>query len=321
MKPIKSFFLSLVLAAFIQPVSAQNGIVRLDDVNDSIMYDMFTTAFDGPGVVHLVLERGLLEYQPFVRVRIGNNLYRFMFDTGCSQTLFHSQFAPAAPGDSLAQLFGVESHGKKNDVYGIARIDNIKIGELETGPVMVPLMDLGYGGAGGTHGVFGMAQLVNYDIIFDWKDKSVLLIHPNLTDSVISRYFKEMTTVPISVNEDSHLIFVESQVRSRFKTRQYSLVLDTGSEPCIIPEEAKPFLYRPSFFKAGDWRPKLGRTTIMLGDKKYRHVKTVFRPSSTYTEHDAKQGIDGVVGLKVIGKQPILISTKDNQLLILKRRK
>lgn len=317
---IKSVILSFALALITLPVGAQNGIIRLTDVNDSIMYDMLTTVFDGPDVVHLGLERGLLEYQPFVRVRIGNNMYRFMFDTGCSQTLLHSQFAPAAPEDSLSKLLGFESHGKINESYGIARIDNIKIGELETGPVMAPLLDLGYGGTSGTHGVFGMAQWVNYDIMFDWKGKSVLLIHPDKTDSILSRFFKVVTTIPVQVEEASHVVFVETQVRSRFKTRQYRLALDTGAEPCIVPEDAKPFLTRPSVNKVGGKHPKVGRTTIKIGDKKFRFVKTVLAPPSMYVDRGEKQSLVGVLGLKVIGKQPFLLSTRNKQLIILKNK-
>ncbi len=315
MKPLKSLFILLALSVATLSVKAQTSIKRLSGINDSIKNTMLTTVFDGADVIHISLKKGLFEYQPIIEIGIDGNLYRFMFDTGCSQTTFNSRYVPWTADDSIYTIYRVESHGAIYDITGIARIDNLKLGELDIDSLLVALMDMGEVGTSyGNHCVLGMAQFVNYDILFDWKGKAITLVRPLLTDSIISSQYKVISNIPVTVDNYTHTIYVDTQVRSRFKTHQYKLTLDTGAEPCIIPEEAKPFLYRPSFNVIGGKRPKVGRTTIKIGDKKYRYVRTVLATPSFY------QNKVGVLGLKVIGKHPFLLSTQNNRLLILKEK-
>ena len=333
MKPLKSFFISLsALFAFLPASWGQpykdSGMVRLKEVNDSIKEAMYYMALDsGPDVVHLYIA-GTANGHAVVYVHINNYAYRFVFDTGCSRSMINSRRVPAEPDDSVF-LFGKMSGGSGVQKYeGIVKVDSIKLGKWKSGEYLLPMKDMGDpNGYYGIDGILGMRQLEGYDILFDWRDRLITLCKPYATDSVVSARYDISTSVPIIVSKDPFGFFIEPEIRSRFKSRQYKLILDTGSPFCLIPYEARPWLLNilPAKMKGlGTGEPvkvRFGHLRYKLGDKKFRHVITFLLPDEFYTEIDDRLGLRGMLGMNVLRRGPFLISVRDSRLVLLKAKK
>ena len=330
MKRIKSFFLSLfaffafIPASWGQPYK-DSGIVRLKEINESIKETMYHATLDsGPDVVHLPIT-SRAHGHAIVWVSINNRPYRFIFDTGCSRTIFNSRRVPMEPGDSIISFGNVSSPTLSQQYQGIITIDSIQLGEWKSGEYLLPIQDMGDPNSYyGYDGILGMAQLEEYDILFDWRGRLITLVKPHATDSVLSAQYDVRSSVPIIVSKEPRGYFVEPQVKSRFKKHQYKLILDTGSPISLIPEEAKPWLMNilPAKIASIGSEPikvRYGHLRYKIGNKKYRHVTTVLVPDSFYTDIDNEHGLRGLLGMNVLKRQPFLLSVKNEQLVILKR--
>ena len=324
MKQFKSFILSIALAAFALSVSAQPGITKVTELTVSIQEPVhFPVLSDAPAIVHLPIVGYYSETIPVVEVKISGHPYRFVFDTGCSYTLFNSRYVSQSPGDSIV-YFGT-TQGVNSKLYnnGLVKVADFEAGGLKADELVMLTSNVNDKDFP-VHGITGLSLVRDYDLLFDWSNREILLVNPDSTGSILDKQYKIIESIPVSYYTDPYYIGLECQVNGK----PLRLHIDTGAYKTLLPDDIsnrgkshlakKPIRKKKGVGYMVQYKEFIeDKVTITLGNQKYRRVKVLLG------EHTRSERYEnaGLLGNNVLQRQPILISMKSEKLLLLKHRR
>lgn len=323
MKPFKSFILSFALIAYSFSVKAQPGITKVtvltDSVKDALDFPKFSNA---PTIVRLPIVEYVSKTVPVVEVKIEGIPYRFVFDTGSSYTVFNSNYIVQSPGDSIVPMGVASRANSTRSILGVVSACNFELGELKVDELM--MTTLAYVSPGTPeHGVIGLSLVRDYDLLFDWPNREILLINPDSIGVILDKRYKIIESIPISYYSDPDYICTDCLVNGK----RVRLQIDTGAYRTLLPDNVSNLGNRhisrhPVKAKKGrgyyiQYKEFISnRVNISLGNKTYRRVKVILGENVRSERHD----FGGMLGGNVLKRQPILISMKSEELLLLKHR-
>lgn len=324
MKYFRSFILSLfAFAALSQPLIAQPGITKVtfltDSVKDALDFPQFSNA---PSIVRLPIVEYVSKTIPVVEVKIEGVPYRFIFDTGSSNTLFNSIFIVQAPGDSIVPMGVATGANSSRRIFGLVKASNFELGELKVDELVMTTTSYINPGTP-EHGVIGLSLVRDYDLLFDWHNREILLVNPDSIGVILDKQYKIIESIPISYYTDPQYICTECQVNGK----RVRLQIDTGAYRTLLPDDlsnrgnrhvkknlVKVKKGRGYQVQYKEYTPD--RVSLILGNQKYRRVKVILGENVRSERHD----FGGMLGNNVLQRQPILISMKSEELLLLKHR-
>lgn len=320
MNHFKSFFIVLALAAFVMSVRAQPGITKVTALTDSIQEPVhFPVLSDAPAIVHLPIVGYYSETIPVVEVKISGHPYRFVFDTGSSYSSFNSRYVSQSPGDSIV-YFGTTQGVNKLYNNGLVKVADFEAGGLKADE-LVMLTSIVNDKDFPVHGIIGLSLVRDYDLLFDWPNKEILLVNPDSTGSTLDKQYKIIESIPVSYYTDPYYIGLECQVNGK----PLRLHIDTGAYKTLLPDDIsnrgkshlakKPVRKKKGIGYMVQYKEFIeDKVTITLGNQKYRKVKVLLGENTRPERHDNA----GLLGNNVLQRQPILISMKSERLLLLK---
>ena len=320
MNHFKSFFIVLALAAFVMSVRAQPGITKVMALTDSIQEPVhFPVLSDAPAIVHLPIVGYYSETIPVVEVKISGHPYRFVFDTGSSYSSFNSRYVSQSPGDSIV-YFGTTQGVNKLYNNGLVKVADFEAGGLKADE-LVMLTSIVNDKDFPVHGIIGLSLVRDYDLLFDWSSREILLVNPDSTGGILDKRYKIIESIPVSYYTDPYYIGLECQVNGK----PLRLHIDTGAYKTLLPDNISN--RGKSHLAKNPIRKKKGvgyivqykefiedKVTITLGNQKYRKVKVLLGENSRSERYDNA----GLLGNDVLQHQSILISMKSERLLLLK---
>lgn len=318
---IKSFVLSFALTALSFSVKAQSGITKVTVLTDSVQDAMeYPVLSNSPAIVHIPIVDYTGKTIPVVEVKISGVPYRFIFDTGCSNTTFNTNYITQSPGDSLV-LFG----GASGPNSSVRAVSLVKAADFEFGEIKVDeltMMTAAFTNPGkAAYGVIGLNLVRDYDMLFDWRNDEILLINPDSTDMILDKQYKIKESIPVFYYTDPYYIGIDCQVNGK----RIRLHIDTGAFRTLLPDDVSnkgnrhvnKKILKPRKGRAYQIQYKeytSDRVTLTLGNQKYRRVKVILGEYVRSERHD----YGGLLGNNVLQRQPILISMKSGKLLLLK---
>lgn len=323
MKPFKSFILSFALIALSFSVKAQPGITKVsvltDSVKDALDFPKFSNA---PAIVRLPIVEYVSKTIPVVEVKIEGVPYRFIFDTGSSNTLFNSIFIVQSPGDSIVPMGVATGANSSRRIFGLVKASNFELGEFKVDELVMTTTSYINPGTP-EHGVIGLSLVRDYDLLFDWPNREILLINPDSIGVILDKQYKIIESIPISYYSDPDYICTDCLVNGK----RVRLQIDTGAYRTLLPDDLSNRGKR--HVKKNLLKVKKGRgyqiqykeytsdrVNISLGNKTYRSAKVILGENVRSERHD----FGGMLGGNVLKRQPILISMKSEELLLLKHR-
>lgn len=320
MRHLKSLILSFTLAALTLSVNAQPGITKVTVLTDSVQEPVkFPVLSVTPAIVHLPIVGYYSETIPVVEVQISGHPYRFVFDTGCSYSLFNSRYVSQSPGDSIV-YFGTTQGVNKLYNNGLVKVADFEAGGLKADELVMMTSNLNDKDFP-VHGIIGLSLVRDYDLLFDWPNREILLVNPDSTGGILDKQYKIIESIPVSYYTDPYYINVGCQVNGK----QLRLHIDTGAYRTLLPDDisnqGKSHLAKKPVRKKKGIRYMVqykefieDKVTITLGSQKYRKVKVLLGENTRSERHDNA----GLLGNNVLQRQPILISMKSERLLLLK---
>ena len=198
MKYFRSFILSLfAFTALSLPLIAQPGITKVtfltDSVQDAVHFPVLSNA---PAIVRLPIVEYVSKTIPVVEVKIEGVPYRFIFDTGASNTVFNSIFIVQSPGDSIVPLGLATGANSSRRIMGVVKASNFELGELKVDELV--MTTIAYINPGTPeHGVIGLSLVRDYDLLFDWPNREILLVNPDSIGVILDKRFKIIESIPI----------------------------------------------------------------------------------------------------------------------------
>ncbi|MBR5935791.1 MAG: aspartyl protease family protein [Bacteroidaceae bacterium] len=323
MKQFRSFVLSIALTALTLSVCAQPGITKVTVLTDSIQEPVnFPVLSVAPAIVHLPIVGYYSETIPVVEVQISGHPYRFVFDTGCSYSSFNSRYVSQSPGDSIV-YFGTTQGVNKLYNNGLVKVADFEAGGLKADELVMMTSNLNDKDFP-VHGIIGLSLVRDYDLLFDWPNREILLVNPDSTGGILDKQYKIIESIPVSYYTDPYYIGLECQVNGK----PLRLHIDTGAYKTLLPDDVsnrgkshlakKPVRKKKGIGYMVQYKEFIeDKVTITLGNQKYRKVK-VLPGENTRSERYENAG---QLGNNVLQRQPILISMNSEKLLILKHRR
>ena len=167
------------------------------------------------------------------------------------------------------------------------------------------------------HGILGQSFYKDFDVLFDFKGDEIVLLNPDTTYQWLLNEGYRCQTV--SGVMKGHLLAFDCQVGGV----PVVLAFDSGAEsnllasdwPQLHPSSVKG-IKKDHLIGYGDGRASItkGKTTLTLGGRTFKKLRTAFSDVSHLKEN---KGIDGLFGCEVLGKQKLLISYKRQELILL----
>ena len=323
MRHLKSLILSFTLAALTLSVNAQPGITKVTVLTDSIQEPVnFPVLSVAPAIVHLPIVGYYSETIPVVEVQISGHPYRFVFDTGCSYSSFNSRYVSQSPGDSIV-YFGTTQGVNKLYNNGLVKVADFEAGGLKADELVMMTSNLNDKDFP-VHGIIGLSLVRDYDLLFDWPNKEILLVNPDSSGVILDKRYKIIESIPVSYYTDPYYINVGCQVNGK----PLRLHIDTGAYRTLLPDDIsnkgkshlakKPVRKKKGIGYMVQYKEFIeDKVTITLGNQKYRKVKVLLGENTRSERHDNA----GLLGNNVLQRQPILISMKSEKLLLLKHRR
>lgn len=302
MKHLKSFALSLVLMVLSLALYAQPGITRESILTPSINRALSAPDFSNtPNIVRLPIVDYYSDNVPIVEVTIEGQTYRFVFDTGAEYTIFNSRYIDQSQGGKIKPIGKAERANGAESLFGVVKASNFSLGELEAKTLYMATTGIDDEDDAIVHGVIGLTLFKNYDVLFDWTNKEIVLVSHNDMPSMLAERFDIIESIPI--NFGAYYITTDCKVNGK----RLRLLIDTGAFSCLLP-------YKKGLkHNRRDSIPDEERTFV-LGKQKFSNINVCL----SYTASSGDGRYDGLLGNNLLQLQPILISIKSRQLLLLK---
>lgn len=301
MKHLKSFAISLVLMVLSLALYAQPGITRVDFLTPSINRALSAPEITNrPNIVRLPIVDYYSDNIPIVEVTIEGQTYHFVFDTGAEYTIFNARYIDQSQGGKITSVGIAERANGAESLLGIVKASNFSLGGLEAKTLYMATIGIDDEDDAIVHGAIGLTLFKDYDVLFDWSNKEIVLVSHNDMASMLAERFDIIESMPI--NFGAYYITTDCKVNGK----RLRLLIDTGAFSCLLP-------YKKGLkHNRRDVIPDEERIFV-LGKQKFSNI------SACLSYNAGRQGYyDGLLGNNLLQLQPILISIKSRQLLLLK---
>jgi len=255
---------------------------------------------------------------PIVTVTIDGQPCNMFFDTGAPGVILNSKYFDH---NIEGQVMGSGGQGAvgQGAVSGMHHVKLMDMGGVmlsETDIMTSDLTNLETVGVA-VHGILGQSYYKGFDVMFDFRGNEIVLLSPDTTYQWLLNEGYRCQAVNGVMK--GHLLTFECQVGDV----PVVLAFDSGAEsnllasdwPQLHPSSVKG-IKKDHLIGYGDGRASItkGKTTLILGGRTFKKLRTAFSDVSHLKE---SKGIDGLFGCEVLAKQKLLISYKRQELILL----
>ena len=255
---------------------------------------------------------------PIVTVTIDGQPCNMFFDTGAPGVILNSKYFDH---NIEGQVMGSGGQGAvgQGAVSGMHHVKLMDMGGVMLSETDIMTSDLTNLEAVGVavHGILGQSYYKGFDVMFDFRGNEIVLLSPDTTYQWLLNEGYRCQAVNGVMK--GHLLTFECQVGDV----PVVLAFDSGAEsnllasdwPQLHPSSVKG-IKKDHLIGYGDGRASItkGKTTLILGGRTFKKLRTAFSDVSHLKE---SKGIDGLFGCEVLAKQKLLISYKRQELILL----
>ena len=298
---------NLILEADLLP-----GMVKL-----KVSSDATPSAMAPPEVSMVRVPIRICDGVPVVTVAIDGQTCNMIFDTGAPDVILNSKYFgnnvnEMATGISLGVVGSDASRG-------VHRVGSMDMGGLMLGETSIVTSDLSNLESGGiaVHGILGQNFYKDFDVLFDYKNKEIVLLNPEVTHQWLQneRYHYWAVTGVMK----RHLLAFDCQVGGT----SVVLAFDSGAQSNLLSEDwpkshpsSVKRIKKATLIGYGDGEASIitGKTSLTMAGRTFKRLQTAFSDVSFLQEF---VGIDGLFGSEVLKSRKILISYKRHELILL----
>ena len=255
---------------------------------------------------------------PIVTVTIDGQPCNMFFDAGSPIIVLNSKYFDH---NIDGQVMGSGGQGVvgTGSVSGVHHVKSMDMGGVTLNETDIMTSDLSNLETVGVpvHGILGQSYYKDFDVLFDFKAGEIVLLNPDTTYQWLLNEGYRCQTV--SGVKKGHLLTFDCQVGGV----PVVLAFDSGAQTNLLASDWLQL--HPSTVKGlkkdhltgyGDGRASVtkGKTTLTLGGRTFKKLRTAFSDVSHLQE---SKGIDGLFGCEVLAKQKLLISYKRQELILI----
>ncbi|MDD4638147.1 MAG: aspartyl protease family protein [Bacteroidales bacterium] len=259
-----------------------------------------------------------------VDVLINDTTRTFLLDSGSPRIVLNSKYFPSENPESkrLSEAKGVGGNIPGMDLYHLRKFCWAGDVIYDQDFITVDLTHLEKSRGIVIYGMIGYELLKDYDIVFDYQNKKLTLVSPEMYDMFKSSNLKGMNFISVPFELRKHIPVVKISVLGK----HFRFGVDCGAEANLFLQDYFNEL------KEGDALNGLEELTlrgmdnsenktkvapirkITIGDKEFGDLQFVFADIS-HLNKGQEQQLDGLLGYEVLSKQITVLSYKRRELI------
>jgi hypothetical protein len=205
-------------------------------------------------------------------------------------------------------------------------IQSLEFGGIKLDKQQVITMDLSHLEAATKttfYGLLGYEIYKDYDLLFDYKKKTLTFIKPEATSDYLLNKYKSKKQIEIPIEMGAHIAIVDGYINGK----KYSLGLDCGAESNLydikLQEELKVSMSNLKTDSLLGADKNVAETlsgklnSLVIGGVEFKKTKTSLGDIS-HLNNGYGLKLDGMIGYNIISKQPTLFCYKQKKLIFLR---
>lgn len=258
---------------------------------------------------------------------INGEKHNFIIDSGCSILYLNSKYFRGNDDEEGARMSSSEDvNGKISGGQDVITADSFDFNGIRGNGMKVMTSDLSHLENGTeVYGLIGYDVYKDYDLLFDYKHKTLTLIDPDYTETILKEHKYEYEEVPFEMSKTMrHIPLIKAQI----DTASLTLGIDCGAGNNLIDskrwDEFESMLRRVKTTKLRGISNDEGSEvhvgklkSLKIGGKTFRHTQTVFNNISHFNRNKDER-IDGLIGYEVLSRQKTILSYKNKKLIFMK---
>ncbi len=258
---------------------------------------------------------------------INGEKHNFIIDSGCSILYLNSKYFRGNGDEEGARMSSSEDvNGKISGGQDVITADSFDFNGIRGNGMKVMTSDLSHLENGTeVYGLIGYDVYKDYDLLFDYKHKTLTLIDPDYTETILKEHKYEYEEVPFEMSKVMrHIPLIKAQI----DTASLTFGIDCGAGNNLIDskrwDEFESMLRRVKTTKLKGISNDEGSEvhvgklkSLKIGGKTFRHTQTVFNNISHFNRNKDER-IDGLIGYEVLSRQKTILSYKNKKLIFMK---
>lgn len=266
------------------------------------------------------------DYLIVTQAVINGEKHNFIIDTGCSILYLNSKYFKEKEDKGTHVSTSKDVNGNISGGQDVIQVDSFDFNGICADSIKVMMSDLSHLENGTeVYGLIGYDVYKDYDLLFDYKHKTLTLIDPDYTWTFLKEHKYEYEEVPFEMSKVMrHIPLIKAQI----DTTSLTFGIDSGAEDNLIDSglwgQFKNNLKRVKTTKLqgisnGEGAEvhigKLKR--LKVGDKVFKNTQTVFNNIS-HLNPNKDERIDGLIGYEILSKQKTILSYKNKKLIFIR---
>lgn len=306
----------------------ENKIKRLDLFSVTVKSADKEFKFEKPQAKVITVPITLTKNNMIVtQAAINGEKHNFIIDSGCSILYLNSKYFRGNGDEEGARMSSSEDvNGKISGGQDVITADSFDFNGIRGNGMKVMTSDLSHLENGTeVYGLIGYDVYKDYDLLFDYKHKTLTLIDPDYTETFLKECKYEYEEVPFEMSKTMrHIPLIKAQI----DTASLTLGIDCGAGNNLIDskrwDEFENMLSRVKTTKLRGISNDEGSEvhvgklkSLKIGGKTFRHTQTVFNNISHFNRNKDER-IDGLIGYEVLSRQKTILSYKNKKLIFMK---
>jgi hypothetical protein len=260
-----------------------------------------------------------------IKASINGIVRTFILDNGAPMLVLNSAYIKS---DSLSKKEAIQGQGSGGtiDNMHIDTIDQFEMNDIQLKDqraLVVNLAHLEQETHSKIYGLIGYEIYKNYDLLFDYKNKTITFIRAEKTNAFMYNKLSSSKLIEVPIIMNNHIAVVDCEMKHKL----YKMGIDCGAESNLFDTNLISELQ--SNIKSMQSDELLGANAsstntssgkikrIKIGTRKFRNSITVFN-AIEHLNQNSPIKIDGLIGYEILSKQKTLLSYSNKKLVFIK---
>ena len=257
---------------------------------------------------------------------INGEKHNFIIDSGCPVLYLNSKYFRGSDENETRVGTAEDVNGKISGGQDVISIDSFDFNGICADSIKVMMSDLSHLENGTeVYGLIGYDVYRDYDLLFDYKGKTLTLIDPDYTETFLKEHKYEYEEVPLEMSKGMrHIPIINGQI----DTADLTFAIDCGAGGNLLDfglwDEFKNNLRRVKTTTLKGVSNDEGTEVhegklkgLKIGGKTFRNTRTVFNDIS-HLNMDKTERIDGLIGYQILSRQKTIMSYRNRKLILIK---
>ena len=257
---------------------------------------------------------------------INGEKHNFIIDSGCPILYLNSKYFRGSEDKGARVSTSEDVNGKVSGGQDVIYVDSFDFNGIRADSIKAMMSDLSHLENGTeVYGLIGYDVYRDYDLLFDYKGKTLTLIDPDYTETFLKERKYEYEEVPFEMSKAMrHIPLINGQIG----TSNLAFGIDCGASSDLLYsglwDEFKDNLKRVKTAELQGLSNSKGTDvhygklkSLKIGGKTFRNTRTVFN-SISHLNMSKDERIDGLIGYQILSRQKTVLSYRNRKLILIK---